>query len=113
MTDATRELAIQSNARRCSYCHVQVEAEAGKVVCQDCLAVVHEDCWNEGGACPTCAGGRRLAALACGEPLFSTLELLFGSTFFFAKSRSAWRGPPPLLRAAEAHPEPASCSCCH
>lgn len=62
MTDATRELAIQSNARRCSYCHVQVEAEAGKVVCQDCLAVVHEDCWNEGGACPTCAGGRRLVA---------------------------------------------------
>lgn len=47
-------LRVGSQVNRCPFCHETVHS-AESVVCQDCLARHHEDCWTEGGACSSCS----------------------------------------------------------
>lgn len=44
---------------RCPFCHEDVSPERS-VVCQDCLARHHDECWTESASCSSCGSLRRL-----------------------------------------------------
>lgn len=63
------DVRVEASPVRCPYCHEQVGPEdAGWVACGGCLARHHDACWDEGGACAACGGGRRLVLEPHGEP---------------------------------------------
>ena len=53
-------IKFSSPARRCPYCHDSVGHSETKCVCNSCLAVSHEGCWDEARCCPSCSGTDRL-----------------------------------------------------
>lgn len=55
------DVRVEGSPVRCPFCHTQVGPDdAGWVACGGCLARHHGECWDEGGACAACGGGRRL-----------------------------------------------------
>lgn len=53
------ELEVVVPALRCPYCH-DACAPRDSVVCRDCLARHHGECWSERGACSACNASVRL-----------------------------------------------------
>lgn len=68
MSDAVQEnIKFSSPARRCPYCHDNVQSNDDKCVCNSCLAVSHVSCWDEASCCPSCSGTERLIQEGQGE----------------------------------------------
>lgn len=61
-------IKVHNSARRCPYCHGNVEMEEAKAVCNDCLAVCHLECWEEANRCSSCNGTNRLVKDAQAKP---------------------------------------------
>jgi hypothetical protein len=41
-------------APRCPFCHDQVRPGEPSATCPECRAVLHSECWGEGGGCSSC-----------------------------------------------------------
>src|SRR5579859_1737518 len=49
------KVEVNRSPTRCPYCHEDVKpAQDAWVVCADCLARHHKDCWQDGGRCSSC-----------------------------------------------------------
>ncbi|HZU99050.1 MAG TPA: hypothetical protein VFF73_20245, partial [Planctomycetota bacterium] len=57
--DQTR-IEVRGGPTRCPYCHDDVSSGPENVVCRECLARHHPDCWR--GACAVCSSSNRLVA---------------------------------------------------
>jgi hypothetical protein len=55
-----KTLEVRGAPTRCPYCHEEATASADVLVCQDCLARHHAECWRERNACSSCSSTRRL-----------------------------------------------------
>lgn len=51
---------VHVGLNRCPFCHEDVEPKQS-VVCQECLARHHEECWTEAQECSSCRGTRCMA----------------------------------------------------
>lgn len=50
------DLVVEARgSSRCPYCHDALRSEDASRTCGGCAAVVHLDCWEEVGRCPSCA----------------------------------------------------------
>tara|TARA_R110002072_G_scaffold223699_2_gene380740 strand:- start:430 stop:918 length:489 start_codon:yes stop_codon:yes gene_type:complete len=58
----TNSVRVKSSPTRCPFCHDTCEASGEDVVCHDCLARHHSECWSENGACAACSSATALVA---------------------------------------------------
>jgi len=58
----TNQVRVQSSPTRCPFCHDTCQADGEDVVCHDCLARHHAECWGENGACAACSSPKALVA---------------------------------------------------
>ena len=49
------EVKVEAKHPPCPYCHGPVEPSQIKAACDACMAWHHKECWEEHGACSTCA----------------------------------------------------------
>jgi hypothetical protein len=59
-------LRIPAGALRWPYCHDSCQLSES-VVCRDCLARQHDECWDEAEACAACGSTERLITAAEAE----------------------------------------------
>jgi hypothetical protein len=53
-------IEVSGSKARCPYCHGDVASSESTVVCQDCLARHHAECWKAKGNCSSCRSPNRL-----------------------------------------------------
>lgn len=52
------QLQAKVQGPRCPFCHEDISpGEEAKTLCNDCMAVHHEACWEEHGGCSSCSFG--------------------------------------------------------
>jgi hypothetical protein len=60
-------LDMQRSPTRCPYCHETCVASDPNVVCSQCLARHHTDCWDTHGACSNCSAPDRMERVEAPE----------------------------------------------
>jgi hypothetical protein len=55
MADESEKIKVHNKPNRCPYCHSGCSPDDENIVCNDCLARHHRECWEESGACVTCS----------------------------------------------------------
>lgn len=61
--DDQARVAFRGSPTRCPYCHADCFPASKNVVCRDCLARHHPDCWAETGRCSSCSSTIRMLAV--------------------------------------------------
>jgi F-box protein 11 len=67
------QIEVGRSPTRCPYCHDDVKpAESGWVVCRDCLARHHKECWEDSARCSSC--GQTTYLEPAGMTVFRTAQ---------------------------------------